>query len=132
MPVTALARKPCQGLCDERVPEEADREEAERRRQHRLAADPVDERTADRPGDQADARIRREDEPGDAEADPALVVQVDEQERDHEPVAERVHQPAQLEQLHRARQARVQAREEAPHRETVPAWISCSTEESPS
>ena len=48
------------------------------------------------------AGVRREDEPGDAEADPALVVEVDEQERDDEPVPERVHQPAQLEQLHRA------------------------------
>ena len=64
-----------------------------------------------------------EDQPGDAEPDPALVVQVDEQERDDEAVPERVHQPAHLQELHLARQPRVQAGEEAPHRETVaPTW----------
>src|SRR4029079_15531434 len=112
---------------DERVADEAEGEEAERGGQHRPPAQPGGEHASDRPRDEADAGVRGEDELGDAEADPALVVQVDEQERDDQPVAERIHQPAQLEQLHGPRQVRVQAAEEAEHRETVAAWISCST-----
>ena len=100
IPVTALARKPCQGLSTNAYSDEAEREEAERDRQHPLAADAVDERARDRSRDEADAGVRREDQPGDAEPDPALVVQVDEQERDDEAVPERVHQPADLQELH--------------------------------
>ena len=112
---------------DEGVGGEPDREEPERGVEHPLASDAVDQRARDRAGHEADTGVRREDEPGDAEADPALVVQVDEQEREHEPVPERVHQPAHLKQLHRPRQPRVQAREEAQHRERVSTCSSCST-----
>ena len=103
------------GALDERVGAEADGEEAERDRQHQPAADPVDEGAGDRAGDEAHAGVGGEYEPGHAEPDPLLVVQVDEQERQHEPVPERVHQAPDLEELHCTRQARVQAREGTPH-----------------
>ena len=55
------------------------------------------------PGDQADRAVRREHEPDDAEPDAADVVQVDEQEREDDPVPERVREAAELEDLHLAR-----------------------------
>ena len=104
---------------DEGVSAEADGEEAERDSEHPPAAEPVDERPGERPGDQADRRIRAENQPGEPEREATLVVEVDEREREHEPVPDRVRKPAELEDLHRARQLRVQAAEIAGHDETL-------------
>ena len=111
--------EPLPGGLDERVAGDPDREEDERDREHPLAADSIDQGAGDRPRDEADGRVRAEDEPGGAEADPALVVQVDEREREDQTVPDRVQEPADLEGLHRPGELRVQAPEVAPHRETV-------------
>ena len=50
-------------LVDERVGRVADVEDRERHREHPLAAEAVDLRPEDRPGDDADDRVRREDQP---------------------------------------------------------------------
>jgi hypothetical protein len=55
----------------------------------------------DRPGDEADRRVRAEDEPGRAERDPALVVQINQREREDQTVADRVQKAADLQNLHR-------------------------------
>ena len=52
---------------------------------------------ATKPETSAAAEFDRRDQAGEAERDPADVVQVDDQERQHDPVPERVQQPADLE-----------------------------------
>ena len=69
----------------------------------------------------------RDDQPGDPEPDTPHVVEVEEQERDQQPVAEGADEPADLQQLHRPGETWVQAADVAEHRETVPAWSGCST-----
>ena len=80
-----------------RVPDEADREQDERGREHAPAAEPVDERAGDRAGDERDGGVRREHEAGDRQRDAAHVVEVDQRERQHDAVAERVAEAAELE-----------------------------------
>ena len=65
--------------------------------------------------------------PATRERDPAHVVEVDEREREHDPVPERVAEPAELEGLDGARQAAVEAAQPADHRGTVAAWTGSST-----
>ena len=105
----------------------AGREETERDGERAAASDSVDKRSGDGPGDQADGGVRAEHEPGGAEPDPAHVVEVDEREREHDPVAEGVQQAARLQRVHRPRQLRVEAQEPAAHRETVATWTGSST-----
>ena len=93
-------------LVDERIARVPGRHEQQCHRQHAASAEAVDQRAADRTGDQPDRRVRAHDEAGHAEADPAHVVQIDEQERVREPVPEGVHERAQLQDLHVARQRR--------------------------
>jgi hypothetical protein len=107
------------GGLDERVAADPEQQKAEGDREHPLPSDAVDERSGDRAGDEADGGVRRQHEPGGAEIDPALVVQVDEGEREHEPVPERVQEPAQLQGLDRPRQLRVEAAQVTLHRGTV-------------
>ena len=57
--------------------------------------------------------VRREDQAGRAERDPLHVVQIDEHEREHDAVPERVREAAELQQLHIAGEARVEAAEPA-------------------
>jgi hypothetical protein len=100
----------------ERLPGLADeREERERRglqeepEQQRVApADPVDRRAGREPGRERGHAREREREPGLGERDPAHVVQVDDDERDHDAVAERVHDAARLDEPDRARKVRVE------------------------
>ena len=93
--------EPLPGSLDEGVAGDPDREEEERDREHPLGADSIDQGAGDRPRDEADGRVRAEDEPGGAELDPALVVQVDEREREDQTVPDRVQEPAELQGLHR-------------------------------
>ena len=65
----------------------------ERAAQHRAWPDPVGERAADEPGASA-GRDHGHDQAGNAERDPADVVQVDDQERPDDAVAEHVREPA--------------------------------------
>ena len=80
-------------------------------------------RPGQRPGHQRGHRVRRGDQARQRQREAAHVVQVDDQERDDDPVAEEVREPSQLEQPDRARQLRVQAAEIAPHR---PSLAMCS------
>ena len=75
------------------------------------SAEPVDHRPGQRLDDEADSAVRRQHEPDRAEAEAADVVQVDEQERIDDPVAERVREAARLEDLDRPRKPRIQAGE---------------------
>ena len=106
----------------------ADRQEAERdRRASRRPPTPVDSAApTSGPATSADAPFVAEDQARRAPSDePADVVQVDEQEREHEPVPERVREPAGLEDLDRARQPRVQAARGTRARdETVPGGFA--------
>ena len=64
-----------------------------------------DERAGDEARGERGGRVDRGREPGEAERDPAHVVQVDDQERQDDPVPERVRQPADLQHPDRPRQA---------------------------
>ena len=101
-------------LLNEREAAEPDRQEHERDRQRRAPADPVDHDPDRRAGQEADRSDRREDEPRRAQRDPADVVEVDDEEREREPVADRVRQAAQVEDPDRPGQPRVEAPEVAP------------------
>ena len=128
MPIVAEARKPCQCSWMNGYWRKPSVRKTSATPSMRPAADPVHERARNRPGDEADRGVGREDEADRAEPEAAHVVQVDEGEGQHDAVPERVHEPARLERLHRAREARVEAAEVAGHRnETVPVWTSCST-----
>ena len=61
------------------------------------------------PATRLTAAFVREHEPSGAEPDPANVVEVDERERQDDPVAERVQQAARLQRVDRPRQLRVEA-----------------------
>jgi len=98
-------------LVHERVGAEPDSEQHEGRRKGPPAAEPVDEMTADRRRDERHGGVRREHEPGDRERDPAHVVQVDERERKHDAVPERVAEPTELKRLNRPREPPVDHRQ---------------------
>ncbi len=89
--------EPLPRLVDERIQGIAHREDAERDPEQPPPAQAVDQDAEDRAGDDADERVRADDQADDAEADPADVVQVDEQERQRDAVPERVDEPADLE-----------------------------------
>ena len=101
-------------LPNERQESVADRLEDQPGGERRLRADAVDERPGDHPAQEQRERRDGHDEPCRPEREAADVVQVDDEERQREPVSERVREPADLEQPHRERQARVQAAEVAP------------------
>ena len=102
-------------MVHERIRREPEGEEDERGDEHRAAADAVDEDAEDRPCEDADARVRGEHEPRRAKPEVAHVVEVDEGEREHDPVPECVAQAAELQGLHRTRQAWVQAAKPGGH-----------------
>jgi hypothetical protein len=64
------------------------------------------------PGDEAGRELRSrrhgDDEPCEPEAEPAHVVQINDEERQDEAVAERVREAAELQQPHVARQLRIE------------------------
>ena len=99
------------GLADEREQAEPERLEDEPRRERAPSADPVDQRAGEDPRDELGQGRHRDDEAGRPQREPADVVQVDDEEREHEPVSERVREAADLEQPDGQREARVQAAE---------------------
>jgi hypothetical protein len=113
-------------LLHERQEPVADGEQQERHGEDGPAAQPVDDRTAE--GDRRDAgdRARRDDQADGVEPESADVVQVDEQEREGEPVAERVCEPAELHRPDGARESRIEAAEVVEHaglRLVSRAWL---------
>ncbi len=100
----------------EREEREADGLHHEARAEDRAGAEPVDERAGDQPGCQLRRSRDRDDETGDAEPEAAHAVEVDDEERQHEAVAERVREPAELQQPDLAREARVESAEVGEHR----------------
>ena len=98
-------------LADEREEAEADRLEHEAAAEREPRADAVDQV----PGEDSRREQRRrrdaDDQAGRAEREPAHVVQVDDEEREHDPVPEGVDHPADLEQPHLAGQLRIEAPE---------------------
>ena len=100
---------------DEGHQPERDRHHRERRDQHAPRAEPVGERPRDEAAHETGERLGRRDQPRGPERDPAHVVQVDDQEREHDAVAERVEQRAGLEHIDVVRQPRIEAAEVAPH-----------------
>ena len=105
-------------------PEEADRDghHEQRADQHALRADLVRERAGDEARAERGGRVHRRGEPREAERDPAHVVQVDDQERQHDPVTEGVRQPADLQDPDRPRELGIQAAEVLAHGWTVSGW----------
>jgi hypothetical protein len=76
----------------------AGRQERERGHQRRARADAIDQATCERAPDEPDSEQLGDHEARRPETDVAHVVQVDDQERDHDPVSERVGDAAGLEQ----------------------------------
>ena len=95
-------------LADEWEEAEADRLHDQAACEHRARAEAVDERSREDAGGELRRGRRRDDEPRHAESETTDVVQVDDEERQHDAVAERVHDTAELEQPHVARQLRVE------------------------
>ena len=129
-------REPLGGVVDHRVAGEADGERAERHEQRGARPEVVGERAGDRRDDDADERGRADDEAREAERDAAHLVQVDEQERRDQAVAERVQHAADLQRLDGAREPGAHGREQAgaaarwrrrdAHGSTLPgeAWLT--------
>ena len=95
---------------DERHERERDRHHDERAGEHALRPDPVGERAGEEAARERRRGLRRRGEPGEPERDPAHVVQIDDQERQDDAVAERVQQPAGLQHVDVPRQAWVRLR----------------------
>jgi hypothetical protein len=96
------------GAPHEREEPEADSLQDQTRAEHPAGTQSVDERSRDQPCRQLCCRRHRDDEARDAEPKAAHVVQVDDEERQDEPVAERVHDAAELQQPHLAWELRVE------------------------
>jgi hypothetical protein len=85
-------------LADEREQCERDSLQQQSEQQRVAAADPVDDRPRSPARSQRGSPAEREREPGLGERDPTHVVQVDDDEREHDPIAERVDHPAGLDE----------------------------------
>jgi hypothetical protein len=109
-------RKRLPRRADQRHQCERDRHHGERDEQDTLRADAVGERAADEAARERGRRLRGRREPGEAERDPAHVVEVDDQEREDDPVPERVQQAPELQDVDVVRQARVEAADVGAHR----------------
>src|SRR4029453_17359688 len=114
----------------------AGREERERDEQRRPGADVVDHAPGERAADDAYPEQDRDHRARGLEPDPPHVVQVDHEERDHDPVAERVCDAAGLQQPDRSRKLRLQAfkiggdgfqrgKRVLPNRETCLGALTC-------
>ena len=111
-------------LADEREEPEADRLEHEAAAERQPRADAVDDDARADPTDEQRRRGDADDQPGSPEREPAHVVEVDDEEREHDPVPEGVDHPADLEQPHLARQLRIELPEHATrHSRTLPHEI---------
>jgi len=86
-------------------------EQRERGHQRAPSTHAVDDPARERAADDTDPEQHRHDEPRGAEAHSAHLVEVDDQERDHDPVTERVRDPTDFEQPDGARELRLQALE---------------------
>ena len=84
-------------------------EERERAHQRCAGADPVDHAPGERAADDPDPEQAGDDQTGDPQAEVAHAVQVDDEERDHDPVAERVRDTAGLDQPDGSGQLGIQA-----------------------
>ena len=104
---------------DEREQGEAEGHDHQRSGENRARAEPVRERAADEPRAQRGGGVRRDDQPCDAQRDPADVVQIDDQERPDDTVPEHVREAARLEDPDVAGQLRVQAAQVRPHRASL-------------
>ena len=92
----------------------------EARRERGAGPDAVDDRTRRDAGDELRRRRDRDSEPGGSQPEAADVVEVDDEERQHDAVPERVDDAADLEEPDVARQLRIEAAEQ-PHSATVSA-----------
>ncbi len=97
------------GRADEREAAVADGEQEQRGDERPARADPVDQPPAERARDEGDTRDRGDDDPRGREAEVPDVGQVDDQEREDDPVSERVGDTAGLEEPDGSGQLRVQA-----------------------
>ena len=84
--------------------------------EHDTRAEPVRERAADKARGKCSQRTGGHDKAGDAEREPADVVQVDDQERPDDAVPEHVHKPARLQDPDVPRKLRIQAAKVGAHR----------------
>ena len=79
----------------------------------------IRECSGDEPGEERGRRSGRSHQARNAQRDTANVVQVDDHERDHDPVAEGVCEPAYLKDPDVPRQPRVQAAKVGPHKASL-------------
>ncbi len=100
-------------LADERHQPEADRLQHESAAECEPWAEAVDHRPGEDPGAELADRRNGDDEARRSQAEAADVVQVDHEEREHDPVPEGVQDAADLEEPDLARQLRIQAPDEA-------------------
>ena len=96
-------------LPDQREERERGRLEQEAEEERVPPADPVDRRAGREPDEQRGGAGRREREARLRERDPADVVEVDDDEREDDPVPERVDHAARLHEPDRAREVRIEA-----------------------
>ena len=115
----------------------AGREQRQRDEQRRPGADVVDHAPGERAADDADPQQNRDHRARGLDPHPPHFVQIDHEERDHDPVAERVCDAAGLQQPDRSRKLRLQAfkiggdgfqrgKRVLPNRETCPEGSSRS------
>src|SRR6266540_2149886 len=116
-----VQRKRFPRVADQREESEADRHHDQSATQDRPRPDPIGEGTAHEPRYGRGGGTRGDDQPSDPERDPAHVVQVNDQERSDDAVAEHVREPAGLKDPDVPRQLRVQAAKVAPHRASLTA-----------
>jgi hypothetical protein len=95
-------------LADQREHRERGRLQHEPEQEGVTSADPIDRPAGAEARDERGHAGEGEREPRLGERDPAHVVQVDDDERDHDPVAERVHDAAGLDEPDRAGQVRIE------------------------
>jgi hypothetical protein len=96
---------------------ERDRHDGERGEQHPLRADAIGERSCDEAAQERRRRLLGGRESGKPERDPADVVEIDEEKRQHDAVPERVDERAELEHVDIRWQSWVEASQVVAHAE---------------
>jgi hypothetical protein len=104
------------GLANQREQREGDGGDHEGAAEHDTGPEPVRERAADEARGKCSEGTGRHDKAGNAEREPANVVQVDDQKRPDDAVPEHVREPARLKDPDVPRKLRIQAAKVGAHR----------------
>ena len=104
------------GLANQREERKGDGGDHEGAAEHDTRPEPVRERAADKARGKCSEGTGRHDKAGNAEREPANVVQVDDQKRPDDAVPEHVHKPAGLKDPNVPRKLRIETTKVGAHR----------------